>query len=72
VASAQEIADFLRQVEKRAFRQTAYAVRDEHAALDIMQDAMFKLADRYASKPIQEFPLLFQRILQNTTRDYWR
>lgn len=72
MASAQEIADFLRQVEKRAFRQTAYAVRDEHAALDIMQDAMFKLADRYASKPIQEFPLLFQRILQNTTRDYWR
>lgn len=72
MASAQEIADFLRQVEKRAFRQTAYAVRDDHAALDILQDAMLKLADRYANKPIQEFPLLFQRILQNTTRDYWR
>jgi RNA polymerase sigma-70 factor, ECF subfamily len=72
VASAQEISDFLRQVEKRAFRQTAYAVRDDHAALDIVQDAMLKLADKYASKPIEEYPMLFQRILQNTMRDYWR
>lgn len=72
MASAQEISDFLRQVEKRAFRQTAYAVRDDHAALDIVQDAMLKLADKYASKPIEEYPMLFQRILQNTMRDYWR
>jgi RNA polymerase sigma-70 factor, ECF subfamily len=72
VASAQELSDFLRQVEKRAFRQTAYAVRDDHAALDIVQDAMMKLADKYANKPIEEYPLLFQRILQNTMRDYWR
>ncbi|GAH93230.1 unnamed protein product, partial [marine sediment metagenome] len=48
MASAQEISDFLRQVEKRAFRQTAYAVRDDHVALDIVQDAMLKLADKYA------------------------
>lgn len=72
MASAQEISDFLKQVEKRAFRQTAYAVRDDHAALDIVQDAMLKLADKYANKPIAEYPMLFQRILQNTTRDYWR
>lgn len=72
MASAQEISDFLRQVEKRAFRQTAYAVRDDHAALDIVQDAMLKLADKYANHPVAEFPLLFQRILQNTMRDYWR
>ncbi|MBF4987761.1 RNA polymerase sigma factor [Methylophilus sp. 14] len=72
MASAQEISDFLRQVEKRAFRQTAYAVRDDHVALDIVQDAMLKLADKYASKPVEEYPMLFQRILQNTMRDYWR
>lgn len=72
MASAQEISDFLCQVEKRAFRQTAYAVRDDHAALDIVQDAMLKLADKYASKPVEEYPMLFQRILQNTMRDYWR
>lgn len=72
MASAQEISDFLREVERRAFKQTAYAVKDDHAALDIVQDAMMKLADKYANKPIEEYPMLFQRILQNTTRDYWR
>lgn len=33
---------------------------------------MLKLADKYAEKPDQELPLLFQRILQNTIRDYYR
>jgi RNA polymerase sigma-70 factor (ECF subfamily) len=47
-------------------------VRDEHAALDIVQDAMLKLAERYGGKPIDELPMLFQRILQNTIRDYFR
>ncbi len=41
-------------------------------ALDIVQDAMLKLADKYAGKPVEELPLLFQRILQNTIRDYYR
>jgi RNA polymerase sigma-70 factor, ECF subfamily len=33
---------------------------------------MLKLAEKYASKPATELPLLFQRILQNTIRDYYR
>lgn len=72
MATRQELSDFLTQVERRAFKQTAYAVRDEHAALDIVQDAMMKLAERYAMRPASEFPMLFQRILQNTMRDFWR
>ncbi len=66
MASSQELSDFLRDVERRAFKQTVYAVRDEHAALDIVQDAMLKLAEKYATKPAEEYPMLFQRILQNT------
>lgn len=72
MASSQELSDFLRVVERRAFKQTVYAVRDDHAALDIVQDAMLKLAEKYADKPAAEYPMLFQRILQNTMRDYWR
>jgi RNA polymerase sigma-70 factor, ECF subfamily len=72
MASSQELSDFLRDVERRAFKQTVYAVRDDHAALDIVQDAMLKLAEKYADKPASEYPMLFQRILQNTMRDYWR
>lgn len=72
MASSQELSDFLRDVERRAFKQTVYAVRDDHAALDIVQDAMLKLAEKYADNPVTEYPMLFQRILQNTMRDYWR
>ncbi|MGJ8618774.1 MAG: RNA polymerase sigma factor [Methylophilaceae bacterium] len=72
MASSQELSDFLGGVERRAFKQTVYAVRDEHAALDIVQDAMLKLAEKYPDKPVAEYPMLFQRILQNTMRDFWR
>lgn len=33
---------------------------------------MIRLAEKYGSKPAAELPLLFQRILQNTIRDYYR
>ena len=33
---------------------------------------MLKLAEKYAGNPVTEYPMLFQRILQNTMRDYWR
>lgn len=33
---------------------------------------MLKLAEHYGDKPAAEIPLLFQRILQNTIRDYYR
>ena len=72
MATTSELADFLAQVERRAFKQTAYAVRDDHAALDIVQDSMLKLAEKYGTHPANEYPMLFQRILQNTMRDYWR
>lgn len=47
-------------------------MRDEECALDIVQDAMTKLAEKYGAKPAEEFPMLFQRILQNTIRDFYR
>lgn len=72
MATPKELSDFLASVERRAFKQTVYAVRDEHASLDIVQDAMMKLAEKYGQHPVAEFPMLFQRILQNTMRDFWR
>ena len=72
LASHQEISTFLEQVERRAFKQALFAVRDEHVAMDIVQDAMLKLTEKYARKPVEELPMLFQRILQNATRDYFR
>ncbi len=72
LSTRQELSDFLAGTEKRAYKQALFAVHDEHVALDIVQDSMMKLALKYASKPTEELPLLFQRILQNTIRDYYR
>lgn len=72
MASAQELSDFLSSVEKRAFKQAIYAVRDEDAALDIVQDAMIKLAEKYGDRPAAELPLVFTRILQNRIHDWFR
>jgi RNA polymerase sigma-70 factor (ECF subfamily) len=49
-----------------------FAVRDDHLALDLVQDAMLRLAEKYADRPAEELPLLFQRILQNIIRDHYR
>jgi RNA polymerase sigma-70 factor (ECF subfamily) len=49
-----------------------FAVRDEEVALDVVQDAMLKLTENYAAKPVSELPMLFQRILQNTIHDHFR
>ena len=63
---------FLAEVERRAYKQALYAVRDSHIALDIVQDAMLKLAEKYATRPAAELPLVFQRIVQNAIRDHFR
>jgi len=72
LATDKELNDFLRSTERRAFKRTAYLVRDDDAALDIVQDAMIRLAERYADRPAAELPLVFQRILSNATMDWFR
>ena len=72
MATDKELNDFLRSVDRRAFKRTAYVVRNDDAALDIVQDAMIKLAESYADRPPAELPLLFQRILSNATMDWFR
>jgi RNA polymerase sigma-70 factor (ECF subfamily) len=72
LATEQELSDFLKGVELRAFKRAAYHLRDEDAALDVVQDAMLKLARQYADRPVAEFPMLFQRILSTTMLDWFR
>ena len=72
LATSKELSDFLAEVERRAYKQALFAVRDDHLALDVVQDAMLKLAEKYGGRPATELPLLFQRILQNTIRDFYR
>jgi RNA polymerase sigma-70 factor, ECF subfamily len=66
------MSDFLASVERRAFKQAVFAVQEDESALDIVQDSMMRLAEKYSDKPAEELPMLFQRILQNAIRDYFR
>jgi RNA polymerase sigma-70 factor (ECF subfamily) len=73
--SLEQFADldgFLKQVEASAFRIAMVSVRDREEALDIVQDAMMRLATRYARRPSEEWRPLFYRILRNRIRDWGR
>jgi RNA polymerase sigma-70 factor (ECF subfamily) len=72
LATEQELSDFLKSVEKRAFKRSQYHVRNVESAFDIVQDSMMKLAEHYGHKPAAELPMLFQRILSNCTLDWFR
>lgn len=72
LVSRSELSAFLEGVERRAFKQAVFAVREEEAALDIVQDAMLRLTEKYGHRPAAELPMLFHRIMQNAIRDWFR
>jgi RNA polymerase sigma-70 factor, ECF subfamily len=59
-------------VEKRAFRIAEIATGNRDDALDILQDAMYKLVQKYAQRNPQEWGPLFQTILQSKINDWYR
>ncbi|HEV2109709.1 MAG TPA: RNA polymerase sigma factor, partial [Gammaproteobacteria bacterium] len=70
--TAHELNRFLADVERRAYRIAQMALRSHEDAQDAVQEAMFQLAKRYASRPQEEWPPLFYRILQSRIRDTQR
>ena len=68
----QALEKFLASVEKRAFRIAQIATSHSDDAFDIVQDAMFKLVEKYAGKDESEWHALFHRILQSRIRDWYR
>ena len=67
-----ELNAFLASVEKRAFAMALGSVGNPDDALEIVQDVMLKLARKYASRPDDEWPPLFYRMLNNRVKDFHR
>ena len=70
--SDQQMAAFLATVEHKAYRMALFAVKNRDDALDIVQDAMLQLVQRYSEKKSDEWPPLFYRILENRITDTHR
>ena len=66
------LTEFYRTVELRAYRMAEIETRSSSDAMDLVQDAMIALMQKYASRPEDEWRPLFYRILQNKIRDWQR
>ena len=70
--TAGSLDQFLKSVQNRAFITAKLATSNQDEALDLVQDSMLKLAKKYADKPAEQWPALFQSILQNHIKDWYR
>jgi len=63
---------FLQSVQSRAFRIAQIATGNAEDALDLVQDAMFKLVEKYSDKQESDWTPLFYRILNSRINDWHR
>lgn len=72
VRADRELNEFLKDVERRAFKMAEFAVKQREDALEIVQDAMFGFVRSYAAKPNAEWRPLFFRVLDSRIQDHFR
>jgi RNA polymerase sigma-70 factor (ECF subfamily) len=72
MTTSRALDQFLASIERRAFKIAQLGLRNDDDALDAVQDAMMKLVQSYASRPVDEWRPLFYRILANGIRDMQR
>jgi len=68
----QALDAFFAAHERQAFRIAQISTGSRDDALDIVQDAMIKFAEKYSQKEQQEWKPLFYRIVNNRVTDWHR
>ncbi len=66
------IQAFLQSIETKAYKMAYMATKKEEDALDLLQNAMMKLVEKYSDKPESELKPLFYAILQNQIKNWYR
>ena len=66
------IDQFLKHIEKRAFHMARLSTRSLEDAHDIVQESMYKLVQKYTDKDSSAWKPLFYRILNSKITDYYR
>ena len=64
--------EFLRTIQKPAYRMAQLSTHNTEEALDIVQDAIVKLLQNYRHKPVSELKPLFYSILSSKLTDWHR
>lgn len=63
---------FFRDTEQKAYLMAMALTRNPDDALELVQESMLKLVQKYRDREPDEWGPLFYRILQNAVRDWFR
>lgn len=71
-ATRQAMDAFFRDAEQKAYLMAMALTRDHHDALELVQESMLRLVQKYQHRDPGEWAPLFYRILQNGIKDWYR